>query len=317
MKVAALDLGSNTFICLICDVETTSDGSPRIARIITDEVKMVRLGQGLSQNKFFHPDALKRADQALSEFKKIIDQHQPEKILAMATAAARDASNGDQLFAMAEKYKIPVEIISGSQEAQISFSGATSGFKNPNKATLVIDIGGGSTELILGIDQKITWAQSVNVGTVKLRERTITSYPVSVAEQANLESSVDKEFTEPVQKLLQHIPKNSELQIVAVAGTPTEIARLENHGHFVVDKIDGLELDTQKLSNWKEKLSSRAIPQILSELGVTAGREDLLLPGIQILMTLLKKLSRSHLQVSTRGVRFGVALELANKKQRE
>ncbi len=122
MKVAALDLGTNTFLCLIA--EGSRNG---ISKVHKDLAQVVRLGQGVDKTGEFHPDALVRARQCLSEFKKEIDKHNVDRILAMATSAARDAKNGQELFRIGEDLGIPIEIIPGEDEARITYQGATAG----------------------------------------------------------------------------------------------------------------------------------------------------------------------------------------------
>ena len=107
MKVAALDLGSNTFLCLICDVKES-----KIETIYEDQVQIVKLGQGLANANQFHPEALQRAKKALTDFSVLIKKHKPDKVLAMATSAARDAKNKDELFKICDDLNIPLEIIS-------------------------------------------------------------------------------------------------------------------------------------------------------------------------------------------------------------
>src|SRR5688572_18471439 len=119
MKIAALDLGSNTLLCLIAEVEKNS-----IKNVLHDQVEIVSLGQGLSNSRSFHPDALERADNALEKFSKTISEFKREKILAMATSAARDAENKEALFALGRKHGIPIEIIPGEKEAEITYQGS-------------------------------------------------------------------------------------------------------------------------------------------------------------------------------------------------
>jgi exopolyphosphatase / guanosine-5'-triphosphate,3'-diphosphate pyrophosphatase len=304
MRVAALDLGSNTFICLLCEV-----GANGIGKIESDEIKVVRLGQGLSSSKRFHTDALKRADIALEHFANTIQEFKPDFVLAMATAAARDAENANELFEMGIKHKIPIEIIPGDREVQISFSGAIC--DQPKGANyLVIDIGGGSTELIYGNHQKIIWGKSVNTGTVKLKEKFISNYPVAKSEKISLKNGIKELFAEAFLKLKNEILTDKPLVALAVAGTPTELARIENKGVFDVEAINGYQINIEMLNTWIDKLSGSPIDNILNQLNVSKGREDVLLPGLMILENTLKELKLNSFKVSTRGVRFGVALEI-------
>lgn len=186
MKVAALDLGSNTFLCLICEVEQLA-----ITQTYSDEVQVVRLGQGLSASKKFHPDALVRARECLSKFKTLIDQHRPEKILAMATSAARDAENKQELFQICADLNIPIEIIPGEKEADITYRGATSG-QTSTSNRLIVDIGGGSTEFIFGQGLHINFARSFDIGCVRLTEKFISQQPTPDMQIENCRSFIKK-----------------------------------------------------------------------------------------------------------------------------
>ena len=151
MRVAALDLGTNSFLCLIADV---TNGK---IQEISDEIEIVRLGEGLSQQKpgekKFHPEALKRARVALERFSKSIQKHKPEKILAVATSAARDAVNADELQKIAKELSIPLEIITGKREADLTFKGAVTDELDFENA-MVIDIGGGLQKFYLSVKEK-------------------------------------------------------------------------------------------------------------------------------------------------------------------
>lgn len=303
VKVAALDLGSNTFLCLVAEVSKN-----KIKEIYSDTVEIVRLGQGLEQTKMFHPEALKRAEICLQKFSQVIKEHKPEKVLAMATSAARDALNKDELFALAQKFNIPLEIIAGEKEAAITYQGAVSGFKIQNKNLMVVDIGGGSTEFIFGRDQELVRGESANIGCVRLTEKFITAQPTSNSEILKITEHIDVY----VQKAKLSMPEAFlPDQIIAVAGTPTSLAAAEL-GCFNVSKIDGYILSEQSLELWFDKLKSATVEEKIN-MGIPAGRADVILIGVIILLRTLNIFGLKQIIVSTRGVRYGIALELAQR----
>ena len=305
MKVAALDLGSNTFLCLIAEVEKLNSGKYRITKTYADEVQIVRLGQDVAKTKRLHPEALVRAAKTLSDFKKLIDQHKSEKILAMATSAARDSENNLELFQIGKNLGIPIEIIPGQQEARITYEGSISG-QQENKNRLIVDIGGGSTEYIIGDLEQIKQSQSINLGCVRLTENFITQQPTSDQEIQSAVDSIDKALLGLRLKFTDSID-----EILAVAGTPTSLVAAQL-GYFSVEKIDGFKLTIEDLLNWKSKLQSSSTAEKI-EMGLPAGRADVMLIGVLILIQTLKIFNKNHLIVSTRGVRHGIALEMARR----
>ncbi len=300
MKVAALDLGSNTFLCLTAEVSQMG-----ITKVYSDDVEIVRLGQELDRTGKFHPDALARADVCLKKFSRIIEAQKPEKILAMATAAARDAENKEELFKVCEKYRIPVDIIAGGAEAGITYLGAISGLSELDKNRLVIDIGGRSTEFIFGRATNLLASESYNIGCVKLTEKFITSQPTSDSEIQNVTLYID----EHIQKAKALLPAYFKLdEIVAVAGTPTSLAAAEI-GVFDASRVDGFKLSKESLTKWLARLSSASVEKKI-EMGIPAGRADVILIGVITLLRTLEVFGAERIVVSTRGVRYGVALEI-------
>jgi exopolyphosphatase/guanosine-5'-triphosphate,3'-diphosphate pyrophosphatase len=308
IRVAGLDLGSNTFLCLVADVENIN-GSWVITKIVSDQIEIVRLGQNLEKTKRLHSEALIRAERALKRFKEEIDLHKPEKVLAMATSAARDAENKDELFELLKKYQIPIEIISGQQETAITFSGAVSNLPQDNSQILVVDIGGGSTEFIFGTPFRYLSGVSLDIGCVRLSERFISRHPVTSTELKNIEEHVKSSIANALKLKPEKFSVNN---IVAVAGTPTTLAAADVGG-FDAEKIDGYKLTKENLENWKKKITNSSLEKIV-EMGIPKGRADVILVGVVTLLELLSSLNLESVAVSTRGVRFGIVLELAAHK---
>lgn len=303
MKVAALDLGSNTFLCLIAEVDING-----VSKIYSDTVEVVRLGQGLSNTKMFHSDALKRADNCLQNFSRLIKEHKPEKVLAMATSAARDATNKHELFDLCKKHNIPLEIIPGESEAAITYQGAVSGLGSTEKNLMVLDIGGGSTEFIFGRGKALIKGASYDIGCVRLTEKFITRQPTPATEIQQVFDNVDPEIA----KAVAMMPSDFKLdQIIAVAGTPTSLAAAEL-GFFDPEKINGYRFPGSKLESWLKKFGQSSINEKI-EMGIPAGRADVILVGVIILLQTLRRFNLDEITVSTRGVRYGVALEIFHR----
>ena len=315
MKVAALDLGSNTFLCLIAEVSFTM-GVAQVDTILQDEVRVVRLGEGLSAQqsgqRHFSEGALSRAKVCLQEFSGIIAAHKPERVLAMATAAARDVKNSEALLDLGRLYNIPIEIIPGDKEAEISFRGALPG--SVQGYVGVLDIGGGSTEFILGKGAQLIGGHSFDFGCVKLTEKFLNPQPAALEKISELRKNVQIQVQEYFHQQGQNFRQQTKsLRLVAVAGTPTELARVALGGVFDRAKIDGLKFAVSDLRIWRQRFEPLSALEIQSQWGVSPGRSDLILSGVLILELFCEELGLDSIEVSTRGVRFGVALHLAER----
>jgi len=313
MRIAALDFGSNTFLCLIADI--TEQGQ---LNVIKDLVEIVRLGQGVAQSGRFSEESLARATTCLQRFSKEIQNLKPDLILGVATAAARSVSNSYELINICKEMNIPIEIISGDREAELTFAGALSSLNNKTTQTqsdtlnsqhLVIDIGGGSTEIILGTSKELKFKKSFNIGVVKLKEKYISEYPISNEVQDLIQNEIDNTFAEINSA---DFPKN--IAITAVAGTPTSLAAAVI-GNFNYEKIDGFIFTKSQLMNWKSNLSNLTPELIEKKYSIPKGRSDVLAVGVMILIGALVSLNAQQLQVSTRGLRFGLLFDIWNKNK--
>jgi exopolyphosphatase / guanosine-5'-triphosphate,3'-diphosphate pyrophosphatase len=299
VKIAALDLGSNTFLCLIAEVN-----QGKVEKVFYDGSRVVRLGQGLAKSKQFHPEALSRAKSCLEDFKVEINNHKPQKIVAVATAAARDAANAEELFKIGRDLGINIEIIEGSKEAQITFLGGTSGVQLKENLVL-IDIGGGSTEIIVGMGSKMEFSKSTNIGCVKTKELFFEGD--CILDEKSLNKAKDY-LADQLREAITSA-KNASPQIaIAVAGTPTTLGAVIN-GKFEAEKIDNMRISLAQLDDWTKRLSVCTSTQIANNWNVEPGRADVLVPGLIILSTVITGLGLKEFYVSTRGVRYGVAIE--------
>lgn len=313
MKIAALDLGSNTFLCLICEVQNN-----RITQIYADEIEFVRLAEGMQKTdpKQITAEAFSRAEIAFQKFQKMIETHQPEHILGMGTSAMRDAVNKDHLIALGRKFGIPIEAIPGKQEASITNQGAFSNREFSQmigQKIMVVDIGGGSTELILSQGDvggaKIVKAQSYDIGCVRMKEQFQLTLPVVEEQFLKAQFYIDEKI---IDFKMQNLQAASDVQeILAVAGTPTTLAMAQLKTTDVT-KVEGFQLTEQDLNSWLIK-TKRAKVQDLIDWGIPAGRADVILVGIITLLLVLKKFNKTELTVSTRGVRHGIALLVYNR----
>jgi exopolyphosphatase/guanosine-5'-triphosphate,3'-diphosphate pyrophosphatase len=297
MKVAALDLGSNSFLLLILELQ--KDGS---RKVIHDEAVIVRLAEGLLASGLIGDAALKRADQCLENFKNTIDKHQVSKIQAVTTAAAREAKNAAAFLSICRKHQIPTITLSGDEEAQMSFHGAISA--NQKENCVLIDIGGGSTEHIIGHASAIHFAESLPFGAVKLTEKFISSQPTSDKDVKALISFVKSES----EHVWKQIEKYKLQSMIAVAGTPTAIAATML-GQFDAEKVDGFIITKEDLENWIQIFTQTSIAQKKEKYPLGA-RAEVILAGSLILYESLTRLGLNKLTVSTKGIRYGLAHQM-------
>ena len=214
MRVAGIDCGTNSIRLLIADI----DGSN--FREIYRTMEIVRLGQGVDETGQFHPDAILRTLSAVDQFAGEIARRGVEKFRFCATSASRDATNRDLfLNGVYERLGLYPEVISGDEEATLSFQGATKELPSSGAPFLVVDIGGGSTEFVFG-GAHVESAKSVNIGCVRMSERHFKSDPPNQLEIAS--ATID--IQEAIALAGQSVPLTKAKTLVAVAGTATTVA---------------------------------------------------------------------------------------------
>jgi exopolyphosphatase/guanosine-5'-triphosphate,3'-diphosphate pyrophosphatase len=291
MRVAALDLGSNTSLLLIADVENGVLG-----KVYFDETRVTKMGQGVHANRRFHPDALARLDECFADYAAAIKLHKAEKVVAVATSAARDVKNGDELLKLGKKHGIPISIISGDKEAQLTFKGALCD-RQDTSGIAVIDVGGGSTEVIAGGK-----GTSVDVGSVRLTELFVTKHPVPAGEMEKVYEYARAAFARAP------LPREHFREIVAVAGTPTTLAAVEQQREFSEEIVHGFKLSLGTVDKWISKMQAMTVDQREKLPGMQPKRADVIVTGSVILAEAMRALGRDEATVSTRGVRYGAAL---------
>src|ERR1700760_1648123 len=220
-RVAAIDCGTNSIRLLIADAH---DGQ---LRDVHREMRIVRLGQGVDATGRFAPEALQRTRSALTDYAKLCREHGVEKLRMVATSATRDAGNRDVFFAMTAEVLGDVvhgaiaEVITGVEEAELSFRGAVNELDSATGPFVIVDLGGGSTEVVLGTDT-VEASFSADIGCVRLTERCLHSVPPTAAEVAAAREVVRERLGEA----LRVVPVEQARTWVGVAGTMTTVSAL-------------------------------------------------------------------------------------------
>jgi exopolyphosphatase/guanosine-5'-triphosphate,3'-diphosphate pyrophosphatase len=306
MRVAALDLGSNTSLLLIAEVVSGVSGG-KVTKVISDNTTVTKMGQGVHQAKRFHPDALTRVKECLQEYRHIIDRSSVDKVLAVATSAARDVENQNELVKICADLKIPLEIISGDREARMTFLGAVSDVSDPaGEGIAVIDVGGGSTELIVQQNGEIHGV-SVNVGSVRLADLFVKANPIPDADLQAAKDYAKEKFGEGKARLKGIRPK----RVIGVAGTPTTLAALEWNEPFSETKVHGFKLSVDTIDKWIKTLAPLSIQEREKFKGLEPKRADVIVLGSIALREAMRALESQEMTVSVRGVRYGLAMEMA------
>ena len=302
MKIASIDIGTNTAILLIAEI--------KFRRIITlrNEYRVPRIGKGLDSNKHISDIKIKELIQILSEYKDIIKTYNCEVVLATGTNAFRIASNALEIVqTVKDRLGIQIDIVTSLVEAEYSFLGAVSDYNNEDNDCLVIDIGGGSTELISGEKNKIKYINSFQTGVVSGTESFFKHDPPLLSEINNFNNFLSRTFI--------NIDISQNVKAIAIAGTPTTLACIQKGLNvYNEDDIEGAILKKIDVFGLKEELSHLSSEQIKEKyVKIVSGREDILLAGTIILAKLMELLNLTELIVSTKGIRYGVIVKYMNR----
>ncbi|GAA1586883.1 MULTISPECIES: Ppx/GppA phosphatase family protein [Kribbella] len=298
-RVAAIDCGTNSIRLLIADL---ADGQlVEVDRRMT----IVRLGQGVDATGAFAAEALDRVFAAAEDFAAVIRSRAVSRIRFVATSAARDVSNRDEFFAgIEQRLGVRPDIITGTEEAELSFRGATTSLDLP-APYLVTDIGGGSTELVLGDRSGVRAAQSLDIGSVRLTERHVTTDPTAPAELAAIAEDIDALLDTTT------VPLHEARALIAVAGTATTVAAVAlNLPEYDRNAVHHARLTTAQLRETTTWLTTSTHADRAALHSIHPGRVDVIGAGALILQRLVDHLPVDSLTVSEHDILDGVALSL-------
>jgi exopolyphosphatase/guanosine-5'-triphosphate,3'-diphosphate pyrophosphatase len=304
-RVAAFDCGTNSLRLLITDIDADAGTSDDLVR----ELRIVRLGQGVDRTGRIADASLQRVFGAVEEYMQIVLEHDVSQIRFCATSAARDAQNAEEfLSGVRERVGVAPEVLTGQEEARVSFAGATRDLPPLPEPLLVIDIGGGSTELILGdADGTIVARESLDIGSVRLNERHLAGDPPSQDEVAaaidDIDAALDGCSVDPA----------DAGAVVGVAGTVTTLAAgvldlqtyepsLIHHSVLRPDAVQGLV--TQLLTMLIEQ--RKALPYM------HPGRADVIGAGGLVLTRILRRTTVSSMLVSEHDILDGIAWSMVS-----
>jgi len=305
-RVAAVDMGTNSTRLLVADLE----GRGRDAKLepVDRRTRITRLGQGVDRDRALHPDAIARTLAVLREYRGVIDDFGVERVRATATSASRDASNRDELFDPAERVLgARPELLAGDADARLEFLGATASLTEPGPY-LVVDVGGGSTELIVGSDEPEGLC-SIDVGCVRLTEQFLHSDPPT-AEELSQAVSVVRDQLADVGRMLPAARQAATL--VGTAGTVWTLAAVELGVDAArSDLIDHFRLTRTAAEEVFRTLATEPAERRRHNPGLEPGRVDVIVGGAVVVVSVMRHWGYDSLLVSEADILDGLARDTA------
>lgn len=297
MKLAALDVGTNTVLMLV--VETTTAGT---LRKLADMSRITRLGRGVDANGRLDPAAVRNTLDTIVEFTEQARALGAERILTAATSALRDASDGADFIARTKaRTGLDLDLISGETEARLSYLSSLKGLKlDPASKLLIVDIGGGSTELIRAQPGGEVDLVSLQIGSVRLTERIVHADPPHAREAADLRIAID----EALGTLRWNFAPDT---LVGIAGTVTTVCAVAlGLAQYDAERVHGHELAQSEVLRVLGLLGSVPLEERRRIPGVEPGRADVIFAGAAILERVMAHFGRDRVIVSDQGVRWGL-----------
>lgn len=296
MRVGAIDCGTNSIRLLITEADDEAAGRPIAEVQLHDLVRLnriVRLGQGVDATGWLAQEALERTFAVVDEYARLLDEHAVDSVRFVATSATRDAGNR-QVFVEGIRSRLGVvpEVITGEEEAALSFAGATlvAAPDGDDDRTLVIDLGGGSTELVLGSSAGILASASLNIGCVRMTERHLGSNPPTRAQQDAVLADVDR----ALRSAAQTVPLARARRIVGVAGTVTTItARALGLQSYDEDAINGAVLPIEQHERASRELTAMTRDERAALGYMHPGRVDVIGGGALVWRRLLERIGQA------------------------
>ncbi|HET6510654.1 MAG TPA: hypothetical protein VFH43_00570 [Candidatus Kapabacteria bacterium] len=301
MRIATIDAGTNTVLLLI--TESTEKG---VMRVLEDVHAIARMGEGVDERRAISREGFERFQQVLRDHQDIIDKYDVQHVKLAATSAMRDAANSAEVANLIKaEFGYETEIISGNEEAALTYRGALIGFDaEEDKVLGVLDIGGGSTEVSFGSIKHFVRGVSMQVGAVRMTERYLKTAPY----EGEAVSKATLEVSQAVQAVAKELTVPDFL--IAVAGTPTSLAAM-NLGltEFDATKVNGARLKLREVEAFLGASLTSSTERLLEHFPViNKARADILPAGTLILYSIMRMLKTEEIMVSTRGLRYGLAI---------
>jgi exopolyphosphatase/guanosine-5'-triphosphate,3'-diphosphate pyrophosphatase len=307
-RLAAIDIGTNSIHMVIVRIEPTIPAFTIISR----EKDTVRLGDRDPLTGNLTPEAIQRSLAALKRCKDLAISMNVAHIVAVATSATREAPNGYQfLMQIEEEVGITVNLISGYEEARRIYLGVLSGMDFQNQPHVIIDIGGGSTELILADNQDARFLSSTKVGAVRLTKQFISTDPINETEFAVLKAYVRGMLERPIDELQTYLKAGEELRLVGTSGTIETlitIHALDKLGELP-NPLNGYQMSRKDLKEWVKRFAIMGYEQRFAIPGMSDKRAEIILAGAMVLAEAMSMLKIETITLCERALREGVIVD--------
>ena len=289
-RVAAVDIGTNSTRLLVADVED------EVVHELDRRLEITRLGEGVDERRILLPQAIARVRNVLADYRRGVKEAGAERALAFATSAVRDAENGEAFLGEVEwSYGFRTALLSGDQEALLTFRGVSAG-REVSPRTIVIDVGGGSTELILGSPESVSFHTSLDLGCVRLTERFAADFEAAAAHVRDVLAPIELDTG----------------RAIGVAGTITTLATLDlGLDEEDPELVHGHRLSGDTIAAWTDRLTGMTVEEIRALRGMHPDRAPVIAAGAVVVRETLAHFGLDELEVSEHDIMHGAALAAA------
>ncbi len=300
-RVAVIDIGTNSTRLLVADV--TGGRVSEVER----RTRVTRLGRGVDYSRQLSADAIEEVCQTVGEYVAILDDLRAETASVIATSAVRDAENGSAFVAeLRERFALNAQVIDGDEEARLTYLGCVSE-RTGDECLLVVDIGGGSTEMVIGTGVDVHFRSSLQAGVVRHTERLLVNDPPTAAELEELSSDIHK--------LLAEALSGQDLRIdgaVAVAGTPSSLAAMDLElDPYDPLAVEGHVLKLKTIQFWLSRLASIPVEDRKLVVGLHPDRARAIVAGVVILIEIMRAFGLEQIECSEHDILYGGAIKAA------
>jgi exopolyphosphatase/guanosine-5'-triphosphate,3'-diphosphate pyrophosphatase len=302
LRVAVVDIGTNSTRLLIADVE--NPGVYEVERRTT----VTNMGRGVDHTGMICSDAVEDVCSVIADYKARYEEMGAERVMAIATSAVRDAVNGEAFIAeLRERFELDARMLTGEEEAHLTYLGATA-HRPEAGPTLVFDIGGGSTELIVGTGREVGFHTSLQAGTIRQSERHLTSDPPDPHQLEDLAADIRN----LIDRAVAAHPDGPPARAIAVAGTPTSLAAIDQALEpYDSGRVHGYRLGMKPIQRMLSRLSCLPLAERLRVPGLHPGRAPTIVAGTVILVQVMRAFGLQEIEVSELDILHGSALSAA------